>query len=47
MYAIRSYYDGFPAEKVAYYRGGMQMWKILGLTVVVPKEKEADAVAMK
>jgi len=38
---------GFPAEKVAYYRGGMQMWKILGLTVVVPKEKEADPVAMK
>jgi rhodanese-related sulfurtransferase len=38
---------GFPAEKVAYYRGGMQMWKILGLTVVVPDEKEADSVAMK
>jgi rhodanese-related sulfurtransferase len=36
---------GFPAEKVSYYRGGMQMWKVLGLTVVVPKE--ADAVAMK
>jgi rhodanese-related sulfurtransferase len=36
---------GFPAERVSYYRGGMQMWKVLGLTVVVPKE--ADAVAMK
>jgi len=36
---------GFPAEKVAYYRGGMQMWKILGLTVIVPQE--ADSVAMK
>jgi len=36
---------GFPAEKICYYRGGMQMWKILGLTVVVPKEEKS--VAMK
>ena len=36
---------GFPAEKISYYRGGMQMWKILGLTVVVPDSKQA--VAMK
>jgi len=36
---------GFPAEKISYYRGGMQMWKILGLTVVVPDGKQA--VAMK
>jgi rhodanese-related sulfurtransferase len=36
---------GFPAEKVSYYRGGMQMWKVLGLTVVVPEE--ADAVALQ
>jgi rhodanese-related sulfurtransferase len=36
---------GFPPEKVYYYRGGMQMWKVLGLTVVMP---ESDAaVAMK
>jgi rhodanese-related sulfurtransferase len=25
---------GFPAEKLFYYRGGMQMWNGLGLTVV-------------
>lgn len=25
---------GFPAEKISYYRGGMQMWHMLGLTVV-------------
>jgi len=25
---------GFPAEKISYYRGGMQMWRMLGLTVV-------------
>jgi len=37
--------QGFPAEKIAYYRGGMQMWKILGLTVVVPDSPES--VAMK
>lgn len=36
---------GFPAEKISYYRGGMQMWKILGLTVVVPDKEKA--VAMK
>lgn len=24
---------GFPAEKLYYYRGGMQMWRMLGLTV--------------
>ncbi len=27
---------GYPAEKIHYYRGGMQDWRILGLTVVVP-----------
>lgn len=37
--------NGFPPEKVYYYRGGMQMWKVLGLTVVVPESTEA--VAMK
>lgn len=25
---------GYPAEKIKYYRGGFQMWKILGLTTV-------------
>lgn len=25
---------GFPAEKIFYYRGGMQNWNMLGLTVV-------------
>jgi hypothetical protein len=36
---------GYPPEKVYYYRGGMQMWKVLGLTVVMPGSTEA--VAMK
>ena len=36
---------GYPAEKIAYYRGGMQMWKVLGLTIVVPES--AEAVALK
>ena len=44
--AIKGLLDlGFPAEKTAYYRGGMQMWKILGLTVVIPDGPES--VAMK
>jgi rhodanese-related sulfurtransferase len=25
---------GFPAENISYYRGGMQSWNMLGLTVV-------------
>ena len=27
---------GYPREKLFYYRGGMQSWMLLGLTVVVP-----------
>ncbi len=29
---------GFPAEKIYYYRGGMQGWRMLGLTVTDPTE---------
>lgn len=29
---------GYPADKIYYYRGGMQVWRILGLTVIVPKD---------
>ncbi len=28
---------GYPAEKMLYYRGGFQMWKILGFTTVTNK----------
>ena len=28
---------GFPPEKLKYYRGGMQNWLMLGLTVVIPE----------
>jgi len=28
---------GYPASKLKYYRGGMQVWQLLGLTTVVPK----------
>jgi len=28
---------GYPAHKLKWYRGGMQDWKILGLTTVTPK----------
>ena len=27
---------GYPPEKLFYYRGGMQMWQLLGLTTAVP-----------
>jgi len=29
---------GYPAEKLYYYRGGMQMWQSLGLTTIMPKD---------
>jgi len=29
---------GYPPEKIFYYRGGMQMWKMLGLTTVIPDD---------
>lgn len=28
---------GYPGEKLKYYRGGMQMWQMWGLTTVVPR----------
>lgn len=28
---------GYPGEKLKYYRGGMQMWQLWGLTTVVPQ----------
>lgn len=27
---------GYPADKIHYYRGGMQMWQIMGLPTVLP-----------
>ncbi|MCK5697866.1 MAG: rhodanese-like domain-containing protein [Gammaproteobacteria bacterium] len=30
---------GYPAHKLKYYRGGMQLWKSLGLTTVIPSNK--------
>lgn len=27
---------GYPAQKLKYYRGGMQLWKLFGLTTVLP-----------
>lgn len=29
--------EGYPVEKIFYYRGGMQSWNLLGLTVTEPK----------
>ncbi|RMG59888.1 MAG: rhodanese-like domain-containing protein [Gammaproteobacteria bacterium] len=31
---------GYPADKIKYYRGGMQMWQLFGLTTVVPGKAE-------
>jgi len=36
--AIRGLTDvGYPEDKIKYYRGGMQMWQLWGLTTVVPR----------
>ena len=29
---------GYPPEKLHYYRGGMQVWQLLGLTTVLPEQ---------
>jgi hypothetical protein len=29
---------GYPADRIAYYQGGMQLWRLWGLTTVVPGE---------
>ena len=35
--AIRGIIEaGYPADRISYYRGGMQVWRMLGLTVGVP-----------
>lgn len=37
--AIRGLIDaGYPAEKLYYYRGGMQLWQSLGLTTIIPED---------
>ncbi len=37
-HAIHALIDhGYPPERIHYYRGGMQMWEMLGLTVVIPE----------
>jgi len=33
---------GYPAEKLQYYRGGMQAWKSFGLTTVLPKSHSVE-----
>ena len=34
---------GYPAEKIYYYRGGMQLWQALGLTTVKPQSNSVAA----
>ncbi len=29
---------GYPKDKILYYRGGLQFWQIVGLTVIKPKD---------
>ncbi|WP_018231683.1 rhodanese-like domain-containing protein [Thioalkalivibrio thiocyanodenitrificans] len=42
--AIRALVDlGYPPEKLHYYRGGMQNWQMLGLTVIIPDISEVGA----
>ncbi|WP_303901722.1 rhodanese-like domain-containing protein [Thiohalomonas denitrificans] len=31
---------GYPIDKIKYYRGGMQMWQLLGLNTIVPEMEE-------
>ena len=38
---------GYPADKLKYYRGGMQLWKIFSLTTVLPKPNQSSAEGKK
>jgi len=41
--AIKALIDfGYPARKLFYYRGGMQLWKLFSLTTVLPKPNKVD-----
>lgn len=41
--AIRALIDfGYPADKIYYYRGGMQLWKLFSLTTVLPKPNKIE-----
>jgi len=41
--AIQGLVDvGYPPEKLAYYRGGMQLWKLFGLTTVLSKSYSVE-----
>ena len=33
---------GYPPQKLKYYRGGFQAWKLFGLTTVIEKQKSGD-----
>ena len=33
---------GYPANKLKYYRGGMNLWRLFGLTTVVSKDSVID-----
>jgi len=33
---------GYPADKIKYYRGGFQMWKILGFTTIKAKKRVSN-----
>ncbi len=33
---------GYPASKLKYYRGGMQLWKIFSLTTVLPRSNTVE-----
>lgn len=35
---------GYPAEKIRYYRGGMQSWLVLGLSVVIPEGENTESI---
>ena len=33
---------GYPASKIFYYRGGMQLWKLFSLTTILPKPNQIE-----
>jgi len=46
--AIKALYkSGYPAKKIKYYRGGLQLWKLFGFITIISKSNIVDGVTKK
>jgi len=41
------YKSGYPAKKIKYYRGGLQLWKLFGFITIISKSNIVNGVTKK